>query len=90
MFIAGWSMTEKTVFGLLTVTRTFVESRRKCPVKRWFLSVSIFEGGEKMTNYELMMELTCDGDCDRCMFGLMGDCHLQCTHIEEPDEEIEE
>ena len=43
-----------------------------------------------MTNYELMMELTCNGDCDRCMFGLMGDCHLQCTHIDEPDEEIEE
>ena len=49
-----------------------------------------FKKGEKMTNYELMMELTCNGDCDRCMFGLMGDCHLQCTHIEEPDEEIEE
>ena len=43
-----------------------------------------------MTNYELMMELTHDGDCDRCMYGLMGECHLQCTHIDEPDEEIEE
>ena len=43
-----------------------------------------------MTNYELMMELTHNGDCDRCMYGLMGECHLQCTHIDEPDEEIEE
>ena len=43
-----------------------------------------------MTNYELMMELTHNGDCDRCMYGLMGECHLQCTHIDEPDKEIEE
>ena len=48
------------------------------------------KGGEKMTDYELMMELTHNGDCDRCMYGLMGECHLQCTHIDEPDKEIEE
>lgn len=42
-----------------------------------------------MTNYELMMELTCNGDCDRCTFGLLGDCHLQCTHIDAPDEDVD-
>ena len=47
MFITGWSMTERTAFGMLTVTRTFVEIRRKCPVKRWFLSVLIFKEGQK-------------------------------------------
>ena len=50
MFITIWNMTEKTAFGLLTVTRTFVETRRKCPVIRWFLSVLIFKEGEKMYN----------------------------------------
>jgi len=26
-------------------------------------------------------QLTRNGDCDRCAFGLMEDCHLQCTHM---------
>lgn len=34
-------------------------------------------------------EYTYNGDCDRCGFGLMGECHLQCTHYEESEENEE-
>lgn len=30
---------------------------------------------------------TYNGDCDRCVFSIFGECHLQCTHIEEEWEE---
>lgn len=33
--------------------------------------------------FEIMIEeQTCNGDCDKCMYGMMDDCHLQCTHVE--------
>lgn len=31
-------------------------------------------------------EYTHNGDCDICVFGLIGECHLQCTHEQFTDE----
>lgn len=28
---------------------------------------------------EMMIEETANGDCDRCVYGCCGECHLQCN-----------
>lgn len=33
----------------------------------------------KIEYYDLLENCTSHGDCDRCDYGLIGECHLQCT-----------
>lgn len=42
-----------------------------------------------MTRAELN-DYTYGGDCDRCGFGSVGECHLQCTHMECEDDDEED
>lgn len=34
-----------------------------------------------------LIEMTANGDCDRCTFGNSYECNLQCTHLEYDEKE---